>query len=163
MRRRIAAPIVVFAVAACSPAGAPPAPAQSATAASTPAAVSTGSDRAQSAGFTLQPAALAGQWSFDRGCGLYDLVFNNDSVSYFDYADPSHVVSYAGVWTAGANNRVQLSLHRLDAAGAPSGAALIYNLDVTAPVAADLTGGFGPAGGAVRNISAKKCASEDRE
>jgi hypothetical protein len=58
---------------------------------------------------------------------------------------------------------VVLSLHRLDAQGAPSGAALMYNLDLSAPVAADLAGGFGPAGGRMQNINAKRCANEERE
>jgi len=106
----------------------------------------------------VKAAALVGQWSFDRSCGLYDLVFTATNVSFFDYANPSNVISYDGVWEIGADNRVTLTLRRLDGRGAPNGEALLYYLDVTGP-APDLVGNFGQAGAAARAINAKRCAN----
>jgi len=149
--RRLLVAALVCAVAACAP-PAPPRATTTATTTSTPA----------SAAFTINPDALGGMWSFGRDCGLSDLVFTKTSVSYYDYADQSHVVSYDGAWAIAPNNTVVLTLHRLDAHGAPTGAALTYNLNVTAPIGAYLTGTFGPAG-SLRDINAKQCANEDRE
>jgi hypothetical protein len=149
---------VLFLLAACSPPSAPAQPApQGATAGST------GAGRVESTVFTLEPQAIVGRWSFDRSCGLYDLVFNADnSVDYYDYADESHVVSYGGRWSAD-HNRIALTLHRLNDSGAPSGDALAYAFDVSEPVTGDLIGAFGPDGGDMRNITAKRCPEEDRD
>jgi len=117
---------------------------------------------------TVTAAELGGQWSFDRTCGQYELVFTNASVSYYDYADPGHVISYDGPYTV-AGDHVVITVRRLDDHGAPSGDPVTYNLNITAPIAAapaeaDLVGSFGPAGGAMHDINAKRCDSaEDRE
>ncbi len=155
---RMAAAAFLLALAACSPPSAPAAPAHGA------ASGSVGAGPVATTAFRLEADALLGRWSFDRSCGLYDLVFEaNGSVSYFDYADASHVVSYAGRWTIGDHNRVVLSLHRLGGDGAPTGDAITYNLDVSEPVADDLIGQFGAQGGDMRAITAKRCPEEDRE
>jgi hypothetical protein len=114
--------------------------------------------------FTLETEAVVGQWSFDRTCGLYDLVFYADAnVDYFDYSNESQVVSYGGQWTEDrANNRVTLALHRLDAQGHVTGDPTQYTLDITAPVTDELTGRFGQ-GAQARDINARRCPQEDRE
>ncbi|MFT3726417.1 MAG: hypothetical protein QM759_01130 [Terricaulis sp.] len=153
---RLFAVAVMCAVAACTQPSAPPAAAPETTtvaeSAATPAASTV----------SVDAKALGGEWSFGRDCGLSDLVFTNTSVSYYDYADQSNVVSYSGTWAIEGGNHVALTLHRLDAHGAPTGEALSYNLDVTAPITTDLTGTFGQPG-AMRDINAKRCANEDRE
>lgn len=112
----------------------------------------------------LDGEAVVGRWSFDRSCGLYDLVFNADaSADYYDYADERRVVSYAGRWAAADHNRLVLRLYRLGEGGAPSGDALTYDFDVSDPVTDDLIGQFGPAGGDMRAIVAKRCPEEDRQ
>ena len=161
MRMAIAA--CVFALVACSPPSSHPGamaepPDQDATAGSSGAA------RVEAPAFALETEAIVGRWSFDRSCGLYDLVFNADaSANYYDYTDEQHVVSYAGRWTSGDHNRVVISLHRLGETGAPTGDALTYTLDVSDPVTDDLIGQFGRAGGDMRAIIAKRCPEEDRQ
>lgn len=157
MRQLIAAAMLVCAVAACTPPAAAPSDTQT-TATATVATTSTPAPAA----FTLDANALGGQWSFARDCGLFDLVFTKTGVSYYDYSNHENVVSYDGTWTIAPNNSVVLTLHRLDAQGAPTGDALTYNLNVTAPISPDLTGTFGPPG-SLRDINAKQCANEDRE
>lgn len=125
---------------------------------------SSGAGRVAEQPFTLESEAVVGLWSFQRDCGLYDLVFGADgSADYFDYsADLS--VSHSGSWTTAANNRVVLNLRRLDGAGIPGGPQLIYNLDVSAPVTDDLVGRFARAdGAAAQDISARRCPEEDRD
>jgi hypothetical protein len=160
MRRMALAAIVFALAAACSPPSAAPAdPAPNGAYAG-----SSGAGRVEAAVFTLDPHAVPGNWSFDRSCGLYDLVFSDDGgAQYFDYADESHVVTRLGTWTAAANNRIVLTLRMADANGAPSGEAETFNFDVTDPVTDDLIGRFGPAAGEARNITAKRCPQEDRE
>jgi hypothetical protein len=154
---RLLAAAMMFALAACSPPSAPAAPSQGATPGSS------GAGRVEAPAFTLASEAIVGQWSFDRSCGLYDLVFSADgAANYYDYADESHVVSYAGRWAAD-DNRVVLTLRRLGADGAPPGGALTYNFDVSDPVIDDLIGRFGQAESDMRNITAKRCPEEDRE
>ena len=157
MRMAIAA--CVFALVACSPPSSPAEPpAQGATAGSS------GAGRVEAPVFTLDAETILGRWSFDRSCGLYDLVFNADaSANYYDYTDEQHVVSYAGRWARADHNRVVMSLHRLGETGAPTGDALTYSFDVSDPVTDDLIGQFGPAGGDMRAITAKRCPEEDRE
>lgn len=116
--------------------------------------------------FALQTEAVVGQWSFDRTCGLYDLVFHADAnVEYFDYSDESSVVSYGGQWSEDLeNNRVALVLQRLDAEGHVSGEPIDYVLDVTAPPVDDLDGRFGRADGTFGiDVHARRCSEEDRE
>ena len=160
MRMAIAA--CVFALLACSP----PSSRSEAKTDPSPEVATTGSSgasRVEAPAFALETEAMVGRWSFDRSCGLYDLVFNADaSANYFDYTDEQHVVSYAGRWTSN-HNRVVMSLHRLGETGAPIGDALTYTLDVSDPVTDDLIGQFGPAGGDMRAISAKRCPEEDRQ
>lgn len=159
---RMLAPALVFALAACSP---PSGGANTATttASAPPAANATPSVARQT--FTLQTEAVVGYWSFDRTCGLYDLVFHADAnVDYFDYSDPSHVVSYGGQWSEELeNNRVTLSLQRLDAEGHLTGAPIAYVLDIITPPGDDLNGRFGRADGTYGvDVHAKHCPQEDR-
>ncbi|MBS0385923.1 MAG: hypothetical protein JSS00_11300 [Proteobacteria bacterium] len=154
---RIAAIALVLALCGCGPSPAPAEPA--------PHGVGrAGAGGAEAPVFAVESAALVGRWSFDRSCGLYDLVFNADNTAgYYDYSDEAHVVSYAGRWSAAEHNRIVLTLRRLNDSGAPSGEALTYKLDVAAPVANDLIGRFGPSVGDTRAITAKRCPEEDRE
>ena len=154
---RFVVAFVLFAVASCSPAAS-----GSSGSAFTVATTAASPSTAVALAVAVRADQLSGQWSFDRSCGLYDLVFTNDSVSYYDYSDQSHVVSYAGPYTI-VGNHVVITVRRLDAQGAPSGDPVTYNLDITAPLAADLVGRFGLAGSAMREINAKQCPSEDRE
>ena len=146
-------------LASCAPPAAAPEaspPAQDATAGAP------GVGNAPLPDFTLDGAALAGQWSFDRTCGLYDLVFSNAEVSYYDYSDPSAAISYAGTWTVDGH-RAALALRRLDGQGAPIGPVLAYALDVKAAVADDLIADFGREGQASQAVNARRCEMEDRE
>jgi len=155
---RLLAVALMFALTACSP---PSAPAESPQGA---ASGSSGAGRVEAPVFTLGSEAVVGRWSFDRSCGLYDLVFNADgAANYYDYADESHVVSYTGRWVAADHNRVVMTLRRLGGDGAPSGDALTYNFDVSDPVTDDLIGRFGQVESDMRNITAKRCPDEDRE
>ncbi len=116
--------------------------------------------------FQLQTEAVVGQWSFDRSCGLYDLVFHADAnVDYFDYSDEGHVVSYGGQWSEELeNNRVTLSLQRLDGEGHVTGDVIPYVLDLITPPVDDLNGRFGRADGTFGvTIHARRCPEEDRE
>lgn len=116
--------------------------------------------------FVLETEAVVGQWSFDRDCGLYDLVFYADAnVYYFDYSTEGQVVSYAGQWGEERdNNRVTLELRRLDAQNQATGETLSYVLDIITPVTDDLNGRFGRADGTFgRNIHARRCPEEDRD
>ncbi|HCK85043.1 MAG TPA: hypothetical protein DHW63_11170 [Hyphomonadaceae bacterium] len=125
---------------------------------------SSGVGRVPEAPFTLEAEALVGLWSFDRSCGLYDLVFSaDDRVEYYDYSNEANVVSYAGTWAAGDANRVTLNVRQLDSEGAPSGAPIVYSLSVAAPVTDDLMGDFARAGGAPLAITARRCPDEDRD
>ena len=153
---RIAAIILALTLTAC---GAPPA----AEAPHDASAGSTGVDRVADEPFTLESEALIGLWSFDRTCGLYDLVFDaEDLVQYYDYTNPT-VVSYRGSWSTADNNRVVLNVTRLDINDEPMGEAHTFHLDVGATVTDDLIGAFGPAGGPARDITALRCPDEDRE
>lgn len=153
--RFVFAAAALMTLAACGPSADAPPPAEDAAA-----------EQTASPAFTLETEAVVGHWSFDRTCGLYDLVFYADAnVDYFGYSNESQVVSYGGQWTEDrANNRVTLALHRLDAQGHFTGDPTQYTLDVTAPVTDDLTGRFGLADGAqARDINARRCPQEDRE
>jgi hypothetical protein len=153
---RIAAIILALTLTAC---GAPPA----AEAPQDASAGSTGVGRVADEPFTLESEALIGLWSFDRTCGLYDLVFDaDDLVQYYDYTDPT-VVSYRGSWSIAENNRVVLNVTRLDMNDEPMGEVHAFHVDVGAPVTDDLIGAFGPAGGPARDITALRCPDEDRE
>jgi hypothetical protein len=115
--------------------------------------------------FTLEAEALVGLWSFERDCGLYDLVFAaDDGASYYDYRADGAVVSYRGAWATADNNRVVLTLRRLGPDGAPTGDAQIYNVDVAAPVTDDLIGRMTLADGSdAREFTARRCPEEDRD
>lgn len=124
---------------------------------------STGAGNVPDLVFTLEPEALVGLWSFDRTCGLYDLVFEaQDLVQYYDYSDPT-VVSYRGSWATADNNRVVLTVRLIDMEDEPTGEVRTFHLDVTAPVTDDLIGAFGPPGGPTRDITARRCEDEDRD
>ena len=156
---RLLAAALMFALAACSPPSAPAEPPPQDAAAG-----SNGAGRVEAPMFTLASETIVGEWSFDRSCGLYDLVFSADgAANYYDYTDESHVVSYAGRWLATDHNRVVMTLRRVGADGAPSGAALTYDFDVSDPVTDDLIGRFGQAESEMRNITAKRCPQEDRD
>lgn len=153
---RIAAIVLAFALAAC---GAPPA----AEAPQDASAGSTGVGNVPDAPFTLESEALIGLWSFDRTCGLYDLVFDaDDLVQYYDYTNTT-VVSYRGSWSVADNNNVVLNVRRIDMEDEPTGDPVTFNLHVGATVTDDLVGTFGNAGGTVREITALRCPDEDRE
>lgn len=162
MRFVIAAALI--AVAACSPPSSAAGPAATTTTATRPAANDPSSIPPQE--FQLQTEAVVGHWSFDRSCGLYDLVLHADAnVDYFDYSDESHVVSYGGQWSEDLpNNRVTLALQRLDSDGHVTGQPIDYVLDIITPPGDDLNGRFGRADGTFGvNIHAKRCPEEDRE
>lgn len=110
----------------------------------------------------VDPTALGGQWAFDRSCGLYDLVFTNGDVSYYDYSDAAMAVSYAGAWAIDAQ-RVSLALRRLDSEANPRGETLNYVLEVKAPITNDLAAEFGREGETPHAINARRCELEDRE
>lgn len=115
--------------------------------------------------FALESEALIGAWSFDRTCGLYDLVFEADGrANYFDYSSDT-VVSHVGTWATTDGNRAVLTTHTQSADGALGPDSETYILDVTAPVADDLAGVFAREGDtALRDINAKRCdETEDRE
>jgi hypothetical protein len=161
MRASIAA--CMFAFVACSPPSSPPQNRAESTV-ETATSGSIGARRVDVSAFALDGQALVGRWSFDRSCGLYDLVFNADAtVNYYDYGDERHVVAYAGRWARADHNRIVMSLHRLAQTGGPTGEALTYAFDVSEPVSDDLIGQFGVVGRATRAISAKRCPEEDRE
>jgi hypothetical protein len=147
---RILVAALAAALAACTPPDAPqPAdPADAAVAA---------------APFAMESEALVGLWSFERHCGDYDLVFAADGgAEHHVVSAEGMATSYAGAWTTADNNRVVLTLQRLDANGARSGEAITYNLDVAAPVTDDLVGHFARADGAeARAINARRCPEED--
>jgi len=165
---RVAAAAFVFALAACSPPSSRTQTMAEPTAQDAAAAPS-GADasnrgRVAAPGFRLAAEALVGRWSFDRSCGLYDLVFNADATAnYYDYADERRVVSYAGRWAIAEQNRIVMSLRRLGETGAPTGEPLSYGFSVSDPVSDELIGQFGPAGGDMRAIAAKRCPEEDRK
>ncbi|GAM99708.1 hypothetical protein U91I_03363 [alpha proteobacterium U9-1i] len=150
--------IIAFALlaAACGQTGAaPPVDAS---------AGSTGVGNVAMPAFTLESEALVGLWSFDRTCGLFDLVFeaDGDGVYYDNSADV--VVSHVGTWTLDGE-RVVLTTRVLGADGAMGAETSVYNLSVTAAVTDDLIGHFARADGAeAREIGAKRCDDvEDRE
>jgi len=151
--------LMMVALAAC---GQTSAPAQTADDAS---AGSTGVGQIPEAPFTLESEALIGLWSFQRDCGLYDLVFDaDDLVQYYDYTStPPVVISYRGSWAIADNNRVVLTVSLLDADGEPTADRRTFHLDVAAPVTDDLVGAFGPEGGPATEITARRCEDEDRE
>jgi hypothetical protein len=153
---RLLAAIAALILCACTP----PTPSGTPEDAS---AGSSGVGRVEAEPFTFEAEALVGLWSFDRSCGLYDLVFEADGQAHhFDYSNESRVISYAGSWASADHNQVALTLRVLGPDGAPQGEALAYNLDVASAVTDDLIGDFGRAGGVVRAITARRCAEEDR-
>jgi hypothetical protein len=113
--------------------------------------------------FALESEALIGRWSFDRTCGLYDLVFEADGgASYFDYSSDT-VVSHVGQWAISDGNRAVLTTHVQGADGALGPDAETYNVDIDAPVTDDLSGTLS-GGGEERAFNAKRCdETEDRE
>jgi len=160
---RIALAALLIALAACSPPSSASGPAAPTTAIAPAAA---GASNIAPQDFTLQTEAVVGQWSFDRSCALYDLVFHADAnVDYFDYSDESHVVSYGGQWSEDLpNNRVTLVLQRLDSDGHVTGQPIDYVLDIITPPGDDLNGRFGRADGTFGiDIHAKRCPQEDRD
>ena len=158
MRVALAA-LTMFALAAC---GQTATPAQTSEDA---AAGSTGVGRVPEAPFTLESEALIGLWSFERDCGLYDLVFDaDDLVQYYDYTTtPGTVISYRGSWAIEANNRVVLSVSLIDMENEPTAESRTFHLDVSAPVTDDLIGVFGPPRGVMQDITARRCEDEDRD
>lgn len=158
---RIAAIVFALALAAC---GAQPA-AEGEAAPQDASAGSTGVGNVPAETFTLESEALVGLWSFQRDCGLYDLVFDaDDLVQYYDYTTtPGNVISYRGSWSIADNNRVVLNVSLIDMENEPTGEARTFHLDVGAPVTDDLIGVFGPQGGTAREITARRCEDEDRE
>ena len=125
---------------------------------------SSGAGRIEAPPFVLEPEALVGLWSFDRTCGLYDLVFQaDDRVEYFDYNDPAATASYAGTWSVAEDNRVALALRQLDAEGRPTGEEQAFTLALASPVTDDLIGDFFRVGGDAQALTARRCAEEDRD
>jgi hypothetical protein len=155
---------LMLALAACSPPSGASGPAAAGDVAQSQATATAPNIAPQS--FSLQTEAVVGSWSFDGSCGLYDLVFHaNANVDYFDYSDQSHVASYGGQWAEDLpNNRVTLTLQRLDGEGHLTGQPIDYVLDIITPPNEDLNGRFGRADGTVGvNIHAKRCPQEDRD
>lgn len=158
---RIGAIVLALALAAC---GAQPV-AEGDAAPQGASAGSTGVGNVPEQAFTLESEALIGLWSFERDCGLYDLVFDaDDLVQYYDYTTtPGNVISYRGSWAIAANNRVVLNVSLIDMENEPTGETRTFYLDVSAPVTDDLTGVFGPEGGTMHEITARRCEDEDRD
>lgn len=155
---RLLIPALVLAFAACSPPAAPARPQESVTAQTSSA------PRSETSALAISTEAVAGQWSFDRSCGLYDLVFDADGgVDYYDYADHSHVLSYVGRWAIEDHNRIVLTVRLRGPDAAPTGDARTYALEVSEPIADDLVGRFGEAGAEGVAISARRCPDEDRD
>jgi hypothetical protein len=155
---RIVIAALALMLAACGQGASTPAPAE----ATTTSAATTVEPQT----FTLQTEAVVGQWSFDRSCGLYDLVFYADAnVDYYDYSDEGHVVSYGGQWAEEPENqRVTLAHQRLDDAGHVAGEPIDYVLDLITPPTDDLNGRFGRADGTFGiDVHAKRYPEEDRE
>lgn len=111
----------------------------------------------------LESEALVGRWSFDRTCGLYDLVFEADGrASYFDYSTDT-VVSHVGTWATADGNRAVLTTRVQAADGGLGADSETFNLDVSTPVTDDLVGRLSGAGEA-RDVNAKRCdETEGRE
>ena len=151
--------LMMVALAAC---GQTTAPVQTPEDAS---AGSTGVGRIADAPFALESEALIGLWSFERDCGLYDLVFDaEDLVQYYDYTTtPGNVISYRGSWAMAENNRVVLNVSLIDMENEPTSETRTFHLHVSAPVTDDLIGAFGPAGGPAQDITARRCEDEDRD
>lgn len=159
---RIFVAAFVLVLAACSqPSSGASAPA-STSAAPAPNSAST----IAASAVTLTPAAIGGQWSFDGTCGVYDLVFTNTGATYYNYMDEAHVVTWDGGYTT-SGNRVDMSLRRLDAQGAPAGPAQTYSLEVSSLQGDSLSGQLAYAIGddsERRTFTAKRCDNaEDRE
>ena len=115
--------------------------------------------------FALESEALIGRWSFDRTCGLFDLVFEADGrANYFDYSSDT-VVSHVGNWATGDGNRVVLTTRAQAADGGLGADIETYNFDVSAPVTDDLVGRLTRDGdGEGRDVNARRCDDvEDRE
>ena len=155
---RLVVAAFVLALGACSPPSAPTAPSSAVLAAAG------GEARTAAPSFVVARESVVGQWSFDRTCGLYDLVFGADgNVDYFDYADHSHVLSYVGRWAMADHNRIAMTVRLRGPDAAPTGDERTYAFDVAGPIADDLNGRFGEAGGPSNAITAKRCPEEDRD
>src|SRR6185369_11679019 len=58
---------------------------------------------------SVEHQALAGQWSFDRSCGLYDLVLSADgTATFYDYSDDP-MTTNVGTWGDAGNHRTVLT------------------------------------------------------
>ena len=159
---RFALVALALALAACNP---QPAADSGTTVPEDASAGSSGVGRVPDEPFTLESEALVGLWSFERDCGLYDLVFDaQDLVQFYDYTTtPGTAISYRGSWATADNNRVVLTVRLIDMENEPTGEVRTFHLDVGAPVTDDLVGAFGPASGPAREITARRCEDEDRE
>src|SRR5262249_32868565 len=103
------------------------------------------------------------QWSFDRTCGVYDLILNaGNEALYFDSADPAQVGSYAGQWAI-AGNRIVLTVNKSGEEGSQLAEGVTSTFEVSAPGPDDLVRSFGHEKGEMRSINAKRCPQEDRE
>jgi len=138
--------LIAFAVASVIGACSPPA--------ATDETGATGSIAAE--GFTMEPEALVGTWSFDRTCASGDgMTLNADGVAGYD--EWGH-----GTWATADGNRVVLSLERREmGVDEPTGEHLTLYLDVTAPVTDDLSGQLARDDGSEqRAINARRCPSQ---
>lgn len=151
---RLALVALGFAATACSQAAAPAETTLQTTANSAPAD-SIGQNAMMR---VIAPASLAGLWSFDKSCGLYDLVLKTDgSAEYYDYADQSHVVTRTGTWAGDGINRIALNLRR------EGGPAEAFSLDIGSLEGDTLIGDLHAGADRVIPINAKRCPAEDRE
>ncbi len=122
--------------------------------AATDEAGSTGSIAAE--GFTMEPEALVGTWSFDRTCASGDgMTLNADGVAGYD--EWGH-----GTWATADGNRIVLSLERREmGVDEPTGEHLTLYLDVAAPVTDDLVGQLARDDGTEqRAINARRCPNQ---
>lgn len=151
---------LALALAACGPAR------QSQTPTDDPAAETTGpaADEGRAESVAPDPHALIGLWSFDRSCGLYDLVFlANGDVEFYDYSDAGNVVSYAGAWAPAEGGTVVLTVRQVAIDGEPTGEIEMLVLRPDAPVSDDLSGRLTRAGAPDIAFNARRCPEEDRD
>ncbi|MBY0563287.1 MAG: hypothetical protein K2P58_03790 [Hyphomonadaceae bacterium] len=111
-----------------------------------------GVGRVAEAAFVLEPEAMVGIWSFDRSCASGDgMILHADGrASYDEWGE--------GTWATADENRVVLTLSRIEPGLGPTGETLTYNIDVAAPVTDDLIGQLArPDGSEPRGLNALRC------
>lgn len=113
---------------------------------------SSGVGRVAETALVIEPEALVGVWSFDRSCASGDgMILHADGrASYDEWGE--------GTWATADDNRVVLTLSRIEPGVGPTGETLVYNIAVAAPVADDLIGQLArPDGSERRGLNALRC------